>query len=245
MSHLLCGDDTLQACVNCQAVNAHVQLADDVADGEVHEKWNHRVEVRMHRLQHKVPGNCCTRHDEEETDGMDHSPEHSDHAKPKHVLGDDLPSLLSRRAEWCAPQRNLDVRILVQEPDKPLQTPDAVLHHFEDAGHNPVLLSLCLLLEIHHQVPDKLHHSEDEGAKGQRANVEAENVDHGIPDRVHLPLLVVWSEEPDSCGASNAGLPQGDDEGIVPQKDEEGYEKARIEDVARWGTFPALRSVFF
>mmetsp|Transcript_98708 Transcript_98708/g.255212 ORF Transcript_98708/g.255212 Transcript_98708/m.255212 type:complete len:354 (+) Transcript_98708:295-1356(+) len=234
-------NDALQAGVDGQAEDVHVQLADHIGEERVDDERHHRRDGAVHRLEDEVAPSSGRCHDEHQPDIVNHAAQHGDGPETQDVRRDDLEGLPGGRAEVRAADCDLDVSVLAQELDTLLEAPDAALQNPEDHHHAAVLLRSRLLLHVLHAIADELHDRDDEGAKGEGACVVAEHVPDRRLDRGLLALPVIGREEPRGDRTGNDALPDGDQEGIVPEVGEERIGEAVVEDVPRRGAAPALR----
>mmetsp|Transcript_8137 Transcript_8137/g.17775 ORF Transcript_8137/g.17775 Transcript_8137/m.17775 type:complete len:307 (-) Transcript_8137:2001-2921(-) len=238
---LLGENDALQAGVNGEAENVHVELADHVGDGRVDDEGHDRRDVLVHRLEQEEARGCGRRHDEDEADVVDQAPQHGHGAEAQDVGRDDFEGLPGGVAEVRAADRDLDVRVLAQELEALLEAPDAALQGPEDDDHDPIFLGRGLLLQVHHHVADELHQGDDAGAEREGARVVAEDVPDRRLDCGILALLTVRREEPGGDGAGDDALSDRDEEGVVPEEREERVRELVVQDVPRRPAPPAPR----
>mmetsp|Transcript_6041 Transcript_6041/g.13418 ORF Transcript_6041/g.13418 Transcript_6041/m.13418 type:complete len:243 (+) Transcript_6041:199-927(+) len=166
-THLLDGDEALEARVHSQAEDVHVELPYNVTHADVDDHWRNGIGLRVHCLQEEVANHSCGRCDEEVANQVREPSQHRDCTKAKEVSPNQRECILRRSAEVRAKECHLNVGVLVQKFQALFEAPDATLRNSHDDHHDIILLSLALLFQVLHAVPDKLHQCNDEGTEAQ------------------------------------------------------------------------------
>mmetsp|Transcript_121413 Transcript_121413/g.348875 ORF Transcript_121413/g.348875 Transcript_121413/m.348875 type:complete len:339 (-) Transcript_121413:1267-2283(-) len=234
--------EALQRSVDREAEDGHEDARDEVAHEDEHEHWHNRGDLLVHGAHEEVPHQRGARRDAHEADVVDDGAQDGHRPEAEGVVHDEGEGLRRGNTEILSHERDLDVCILVQELDALLETPQTTLNLLEHDRHEPVLLRLSLLLQVLHHIPDELHKRHDGRPERHGAKVIPEDRLHGTQQHRRLGLLS--GEEPNTHREGDDDLAQGNDEGVVPQEDEEGDRKANVEDVARWGTTPAFHDAY-
>ena len=173
--HLLTAQEALQGGVHSKLEDAGEEPAHDIAQDDVDNHGDSRGHSWMESGEGEVSQNSRTSSDEHDANDVDHASQNGDGSKSQCISKNEEECLLCRSAEVRALQGDLDVGVFVEELDALLKAPDEALKHLEDKDHYPILLRLGLLLVVLEHVPDELDEGDDEGAKGHRAQMVAED----------------------------------------------------------------------